>query len=177
MLSPSPPPTIGQTAVAGGDVSSKADGIDMQNVRTELDRVRGNALQRDIEMSKLRDELQALKSKLAVYESLCGAELESVTVADGTEKWHVTLYDSLASHADARREAAATAGKRLTRGALTFMMSSSVGKLRYLGPVAHKSDDDVVDRLPTQYRGEMGLKPETASLFLRRIKDAIQPPS
>lgn len=139
----------------------------------ELQRVRGNALQRELDNTKLRDEIARLETRLRVLEALGGVELKLQSEEVDGHKWKATIYESLTSHAEARRSESHKAAK----GALTFLLRTYQGdstKLRYLGVATDKSDVAVVERLPPQYKNEMGLKTESASVFIRRIKEAVQ---
>lgn len=175
VLSPSPtashaslPPQSQPTADGEQEKTDETN-----NVNEELQRVRGNALQTEMENSRLKDEVRRLKARAQVLEALSGVELEmQAEEADG-HKWKAVVYESLSAHAEARRSNHPAA----VQGALTFNLKTyqaDVSRLRFLGIVAGQSDAAVVQKMPPQYIGEMGLKAESASVFVRRIKDAVQ---
>lgn len=170
----SPSPTSSQAALPILETSVSLQG-DSSKVQQELQRVRGNALQKEVENGKLKDEIRRLKNQMMVLEALGGVELQYIAdTADG-HKWKGTIYESLSAHAEARRAAKGTAAA--AKGSLTFLLktfTSDAAKLRYLGLAHESSDDTVMERLPPQYKNEMGLKTESASVFMRRIKEAIQ---
>lgn len=142
------------------------------NADAELQRVRGNALQREMENGKLKDEIRRLTEKVRVLEALGGVELEMQTEDVDGHKWKGVIYESLSAHAEAKRSTSKPA-----QGSLTFLLKTFQGeasKLRYLGVEPDKSDAQVLERLPPQYKKEMGLKVESASVFMRRIREAVQ---
>jgi hypothetical protein len=182
VLSPSPTashsslsPVVGEEKVTvkmetRENTSLLQGGRDMVDV--ELQRVRGNALQREMENSKLKNEIRSLKEKARVLEALGGVELELQSEEVDGHKWKGVIFESLTAHAESRRSATKPAP-----GSVTFLLKTFQGetsKLRYLGVLQEQSDAVVLDRLPPQYTKEMGLKTESASVFVRRIKDAVQ---
>lgn len=175
VLSPSPPPSSSITKKQNGSGKKKDRDIDMKTIQSELDTVRGNSLQRDVELSNLRDQVRDYQAKIFLLESLSGLEINAIPRE--SNKWNVTLYESPNAHGEAKRRVQKN-NSSAHKGVLTVSIATSADKLRYLGPVKDLSDANVVERLPSQYRGnEIGLKSETASLFLRRVRDAIQAPT
>ncbi|PWN36803.1 uncharacterized protein FA14DRAFT_159161 [Meira miltonrushii] len=173
VLDPSSPPSSSSIGKQNGSNKQANHSLSMSNVQSELDQVRGNTLQKDLELSKLRDQVRDYQTRIFLLESLSGLEMS----AQKEEKWNVTLYESANAHSEAKRHAHKNAPSP-HKGVLTVSIAHAGDRLRYLGPVKHLSDETVIERLPSQYRGnEIGLKPETASLFFRRVRDAIQAPS
>lgn len=145
-------------------------GTDMLDA--ELQRVRGNALQQEMENVRLKGEIRRLKEKARVLEALGGVELEMHSDDVDGHKWKCVIYESLSAHAESRRSST-----KPSPGSVTFLLKTTqeeTSKMRYLGVVQEQSDAAVLDRLPPQYIKEMGLKAESASIFIRRIKDAVQ---
>lgn len=173
VLEPSSPPSSSSINRQNGSNKQADHSMSMNNVQSELDQVRGNTLQKDLELSKLRDQIRDYEARIFLLESLSGIEMS----AANDNKWNVSLYESANAHSEAKRHAHKNANSS-HKGVLTVSIAHAGDRLRYLGPVKHLSDEAVIERLPSQYRGnEIGLKPETASLFLRRVRDAIQAPS
>lgn len=165
----SPSPTTSHTSLPPLEDKLSLDSI---NADDELQRVRGNALQQELENSKLKDEVTRLKERVRVLEALGGVELQIFSEDFDGHKWSGTIYESSNAHAEARRSTS-----NPVKGALVFQLKTfkdDASKLRYLGTVQSKSDATLVERMPPQYKNEMGLKVESASVFVRRIKEAIQ---
>lgn len=171
VLSPGSPPSSSSINKQNGSNKNKGENsVDMSSVQSELDLISGNTLQKDLELSKLRDQVREYQAKVFLLESLSGIDVS----ASGDSKWNVSLYESPNAHSEAKRQVHKNAASS-HKGVLTVSIATTTDKLRYLGPVKHLSDESVIERLPLQYRGnEIGLKPETASVFLRRVRDAIQ---
>lgn len=151
----------------------------MYGLQEELEKLRTQSLQHQIEMSVLREEVGRLRNQSLLYETLAGLDIKSPHESS-SRKWAVSIYVS--SKIRNESKARAKYGNPLTTGTLTFFLSIEAGelqegtihKLRYLGPDPALSDPNVIERLPAQYKNEMGLKAETAAVFIGRLKDAIQ---
>lgn len=163
----------------------------------------GNISEMAAELSKLRTELARTQQQAALLEALAGVEVSPAGTGDAQDetRWTCTVWDAPASHAAVRRASALAAAKgaangildagneSISKGALRFGLSTSspdsasaaapatLSRLRYLGPISSRSDPALVARLPLQYARELGLKPESAAVFARRLKDAIAPSS
>lgn len=210
VLSPSPPPTAvsSNSANVALNSSTPATGarsiplppndepLEMHGLQGELDNLRTTSFQRDLEMSKLHDEVRRLRSRAVVLEALAGVDLveDTQTSSDGSQAWRVTLYESVAAHTESRRakqqqfQNGHGAIAQPAKGALTFVLSieqtsapqkqanatPTLKKLRYLGADPKRTDPAVLARLPAQYKGQMGLKSESASIFFGRVKSALQ---
>lgn len=148
-------PVLSPTIPAHAELSTRPDSFDVAGLQSELDRVRGNALQRDMEVNKLREQATQSQAQCALLEALLGVHVE----ISASSTWTVRLQ------VDSTRPKALLA---------VSMTSPANGKLRYLGPIVAETDPDALQRLPDTYKGEMGLKVEHAPLFFRRLKDAIQ---
>ncbi|UZJ55106.1 hypothetical protein CBS101457_004426 [Exobasidium rhododendri] len=180
----SPSPTASHASLPGvhddeGDSYKTHNGTQRSSddsesrAREEMQRLRGSALQRELDNSKLRDRIARLEARLQVLEALGGVELEMQSEEADGHKWKATIYESLTSHTEARKAGT----NKVAKGSLIFLLRTykeDASRLRYLGVEKDKSDAAVVEKLPPQYEKEMGLKIESASVFVRRIKEAVQ---
>lgn len=178
VLSPSPTASHSSLSPEEGNIKLEPKDdtlhqrVDSNKTEAELQRVRGNALQREMENGKLKDEIRKLTEKVRLLEALGGVDLVMQSEDVDGHKWKGVIYESLGAHAESRRS-----NSKPAQGSLSFLLKTFQGeasRLRYLGVVTEESDPQVTERLPPQYKKEMGLKAESASVFVRRIKEAVQ---
>ena len=127
------------------------------------------------------DELEDLRIKVGLLEALSGLRVQrsDASASKGSNTYRCTLWRDHKVQAEGLQSGGVEGSLRVEVTASLDSTASARGhvlqELRYLGPVTSSSDASISEALPQKYKQEMGLRAETASVFMRRLRAAAFP--
>lgn len=131
----------------------------------------------------LQTEILQLKEKLALFESLSSYSLNlNESLKSSNSEPGSKTYDCLLKEKNPQKEEIEFRfGLACSFNEEDLESGSRIGlnKIRYLPPSSvservGKEGMEILSKLPTHYGKEIGLRPENAAVFVKRLRDALQ---
>lgn len=129
-------------------------------------------------------EKDELRARVALLEALSGLSVSAAPPVEGLGKrartYHVTTWRDHVAQSTAETDPQQSEGQLQFTAAAISAPSKDVNaakllEVRYLGVNNNRSHSQVFDAIPDKYHRSFTLRPQTASIFVRRLRAAAFP--